>query len=232
MSARRRWGRLGSAIGVLALVALTGAGAVTVDAASPAPSVAPPSGRTTTLTGHWAIAGTSGIDLVQEGSTLHGTSAAGITISGTVDGSRVTFRWWRGASYAKAKQADRGTGTMEISPDRERLTIAAKGDDAGPGPFPTRLDAVRVHDIVASPSPKPWTWWYGLDPPAIYSVTRTYLDYVVESYTWYLQNGSWPSATVIWIQLEERYRKDDILVIGGWAANGNGPILLIPPWRR
>lgn len=229
---RRPFGILLGALGAVVLSVLLIAGAVPAVAATPAPSasVAPNGG--TGLSGHWAIAGTSGIDLVQKGSALTGSSAAGISLSGSVNGRMVTFRWWRGASYAKAKQADRGTGTMEVSLDGERLTIEAKGDDAGPGPFPTRLDAVRVHDILATASPKPWTWWYGLDTPAIYTLTRTYLDFIVESYVWSMETGYWPSATVIWIRLQDRYEQQGIVIVGGWSANGNGPILLIPPWKR
>ena len=116
------------------------------------------------LTGHWAIAGTSGIDLVQRGTALTGTSSMGISVSGTVSGRDVVFRWWRGASYEAARKVDRGTGTMTLGPSGEDLSIAAKDDEAGPGPFPTALEAIRVHDITTpSASPQPYSWYWTED---------------------------------------------------------------------
>jgi hypothetical protein len=204
-------------------------------APSPSPTGPVPSGGVN-LTGHWAIAGTSGIDLVQQGTALRGSSVAGIAVSGTVDGLRVTFRWWRGASYASAKAADRGSGVMRVSPDGERLQIAAKGDDAGPGPFPTQMDAIRVHSITG-PTATPWdyyggSWWYGQDPIQVYRVSRAYLDYLVESWVICLQTGYWPSPAVAWIKVEDAYTRAGILLVGGWLPNGGGPTLLNPTYRR
>jgi hypothetical protein len=219
---------------VVLTVALALAGsilAMTAAAASPAPSAggaASPAPASRSLTGHWAIARTSGIDLVQKGSALTGTSAMGVSLNGTVVGDQVTFRWWRGVSYAAAKKADRGNGVMQLSADGERLRIAARDEEAGPGPFPTQYDAVRVHDIVTGPSPTPWTWYYGQDWPTVYSLSRTVLDFTVESWVWCIQTGYWPSASVIWTKLEDSYTRQGILVPGGWSANGNGPNLLIP----
>jgi hypothetical protein len=226
--------RARAARAVVLTVALALAGsilAMSAAAASPAPSsgsAASPTAANRSLTGHWAIARTSGIDLVQKGSTLTGASAMGVSLSGTVAGDQVTFRWWRGASYATAKKADRGSGVMQVSADGERLRIAAKDEEAGPGPFPTQYEAVRVLDIVTGPSPTPWTWYDGQDWPTVYSLSRTVLDFTVESWIWCIQTGYWPSASVIWTKLEDSYTRQGILVPGGWSANGNGPNLLIP----
>ena len=121
----------------LVLVILFGALVLPASAASATPS--PEASGAISLTGHWAIAGTSGIDLVQRASSLSGSSEMGVSVSGTVSGDSVAFRWWRGGSYAAARKADRGTGTMRLSPNGEELSIAAKDDEAGPGPVPDRL---------------------------------------------------------------------------------------------
>ncbi|MFN8630762.1 MAG: hypothetical protein U0838_10700 [Chloroflexota bacterium] len=141
-----------------------------------------------------------------------------------------------GGSYAAAKAADRGTGTMEISLDGERSTIAAKGDDAGPGPFPTKMDAVRVHDII-TPTPTPWWYgWYSLyasssDPIQVVGGTRA-VDYFAESWKLVVETGHWPSPAVVWIKVEEKYDKAGILLIGGWLPNGGGPTLLNPAYQK
>ena len=215
-----------------ALVVLLGALALPASGASAPPS--PEASDAISLTGHWAIAGTSGIDLVQRGSSLSGTSEMGISLSGTVSGDGVSFRWWRGGSYAAAKKADRGTGTMTLDPNGEELSIAAKDDEAGPGPFPTAFQAVRVHDIV-SPSASPKVDWYGSwladDLPKIVSYSRAYLDYVVTAWMLTLQTGYWPSPAVAWIQVEDQYKREGKEMLGGWLPNGGGPAW-VPPAAR
>jgi hypothetical protein len=210
--------------------------AMPAGAATPSPSASAPSGGGN-VTGHWAIAGTSGIDLVQRGGTVSGSSAAGVAVSGTVDGLRVTFRWWRGTSYATTKAADRGTGVMQLSADGERLQIAAKADDAGPGPFPTQMEAVRVHDIMTSPAPSYgplYAYWsyYTDDPVKVYWASRAYLDYIVQSWILCMQTGYWPSPAVAWIKVEDTYAKSGVILIGGWLPNGGGPTLLNPAFAR
>jgi len=215
-----------------ALVVLLGALALPASGASAPPS--PEASDAISLTGHWAIAGTSGIDLVQRGSSLSGTSEMGISLSGTVSGDGVSFRWWRGGSYAAAKKADRGTGTMTLGPGGEDLSIAAKDDEAGPGPFPTTLRAIRVHDIV-SPSASPRIDWYGGwladDLPKIVWYSRAYLDYVVASWMLTVQTGYWPSPAVAWIQVEDQYKREGKEMLGGWLPNGGGPAW-VPPSAR
>ena len=216
-----------------ALVVLFGALALPASGASAPPS--PEASVAVSLTGHWAIAGTSGLDLVQRGTSLSGTSEAGISLSGTVSGDGVSFRWWRGRSYVAAKKADRGTGTMTLDPGGEELSIAAKDDEAGPGPFPTAFRAVRVHDIV-SPSASPRIDWYGGwladDLPKIVWYSRAYLDYVVASWMLTVQTGYWPSSAVAWIQVEDQYRREGKELVGGWLPNGGGPAWVPPAARR
>ena len=157
------------------------AGAVAGPAASGSPRPAassPPS-----LTGHWAIAGTSGLDLVQQGTSVSGTSAMGVTLAGSVAGRTVSFRWWSGPSFDRSKKSERGTGTMTLSIGGDELAIAARDDEAGPGPFPSSFNAVRVHDIIATPTraplwPEYWTW----TPPQVMSATRAYLDFVCDAW--------------------------------------------------
>jgi len=75
-------------------------------------------------TGHWASVDAGGIDLVQTGSSIRGSSASGLQISGTISGRRVSFTFWRGHSYAKADGEDRGTGSMVISADGRRASVS------------------------------------------------------------------------------------------------------------
>jgi hypothetical protein len=208
--------------------------ALPVCGASPSPAAS----GTTSLTGHWAIAGTSGIDLVQRGAALTGTSMMGISLSGTVNGRDIAFRWWRGPSYGAAKRADRGTGQMSRSADGEELAIAAKDDEAGPGPFPLALQAIRVHDIVsATASPKidwygDWYGWTAADLPKVASYGRAYLDYLATAWLLTVQTGYWPSPAVVWIQVENQYAREGRLMVGGWLPNGGGPGWVPPSMRR
>jgi hypothetical protein len=204
--------------------------ALPVCGASPSPAAS----GTISLTGHWAIAGTSGIDLVQRGDALTGTSAMGISLSGTVNGRDIAFRWWRGPSYNAAKRADRGTGHMTRSADGDALAIAAKDDEAGPGPFPTTLQAIRVHDIVsATASPRiDWYGWTAADLPKVASYGQALLDYLVTAWMLTVQTGYWPSPAVVWIQVENQYAHEGKLMVGGWLPNGGGPGWVPPSMRR
>ena len=221
---------------VAALAILLGAVGLPAFGASPSPapgSSGPSASGALSLTGHWAIAGTSGIDLVQRGSTLTGSSAMGISVSGTVSDRAVTFRWWRGASYAAAKRADRGTGTMAASSNGDELAIAAKDDEAGPGPFPAAFHAIRVHDIIATATPKPWSYsWTESDVHNIIWYTRAYLDYLATAWMLTVQTGYWPSPAVAWIQVENEYARDGKILVGGWLPNGGGPAWIPPSLRH
>jgi len=230
---RRDRGRIRLWAVCTALALLLGALAPPASGASASPS--PQASGAITLTGHWAIAGTSGIDLVQRGSSLSGTSEMGVSLSGTVSGDGVAFRWWRGGSYAAAKKADRGTGTMTLGSGGEELSIAAKDDEAGPGPFPTTLRAIRVHDIVspcASPRIDWYDGWLADDLPKIVWYSRAYLDYVVAAWMLSVQTGYWPSPAVAWIQVEDQYKRDGKELVGGWLPNDGGPAWVPPSARR
>ena len=55
------------------------------------------------VTGHWASPlEATGIDLVQSGNSVRGSSLSGLHLSGTIDGRRVRFTFWEGRSYAKS----------------------------------------------------------------------------------------------------------------------------------
>ena len=118
-------------------------------AASPAPAA---SARAMDLSGHWAVAGTSGFDITQKGSRIDGTSIAGILFTGTVSGPAASFRFWEGKSFAKADPEDRGTGSFRVSPDGNMLFVGWHNEK----PSVTSLDpvftAVRVATIIAGPS--------------------------------------------------------------------------------
>ena len=82
------------------------------------------------VTGHWASPlEAGGIDLVQSGRNVRGSSSSGLHISGTIHGRHVQFTFWRGPSYAKADPEDRGSGTMDISPNGRRATSTWQSQD-------------------------------------------------------------------------------------------------------
>ena len=112
------------------------------------------------VTGHWASVDAGGIDLIQTGTSVRGSSASGLQISGTISGRRVSFTFWRGRSYAKADRENRGTGSMVISADGRRasvrwqsqkdpaenrgaLEVARPGSPGADGPPPASEDADR-----------------------------------------------------------------------------------------
>jgi hypothetical protein len=90
--------------------------------ASPSPAATP--AVAVDLTGHWAVAGTSGFDIDQDGSRIDGASVAGIRFSGTVSGAGATFRFWSGTSYAKVDPDDRGSGSFRVTPDGRTLVVS------------------------------------------------------------------------------------------------------------
>jgi hypothetical protein len=76
------------------------------------------------LTGHWASpVDAGGIDIVQAGASLRGHSLSGITFTGTLSGNSVGFTFWRGDSYAKATDENRGTGFMKVAPGGTTLSV-------------------------------------------------------------------------------------------------------------
>jgi hypothetical protein len=81
------------------------------------------------ITGHWASPlEASGIDLVQSGSSVRGSSLSGLDLSGTIDGRRVEFIYWDGRSYAKADREDRGTGVMVVAKTGQRAKVTWRSD--------------------------------------------------------------------------------------------------------
>jgi hypothetical protein len=223
-------------IGVLTIAAAPGASAPPMTA--PGPSLGPSGPSAPSLTGHWAIAGTSGLDLVQHGTAIRGTSPMGVSLAGTIDGRQVAFRWWKGASFERAKPADRGTGIMQLSADWNSLKIAGKDEEAGRAPFPTQYAAIRVVNIIVDKTPAPSWWanymsqWPDYGAPFIVSVTRAYLDFAVVGWLFALQTGYWPSPAVAWIEVEKQYQNDGRLLIGGWLPNGGGPAWNPPVPKR
>ena len=106
------------------------------------------------LSGHWASAlDPGGIDLRQAGTSLTGDSLSGIHLSGTVSGLRVSFTFWRGSSYAKASGADRGRGTMTLTPDGRSATVTWHSQD-GEGQYNGSFSLVKVGSLAPS-SPGP-----------------------------------------------------------------------------
>jgi hypothetical protein len=128
-----------------------------VSAATPAPAAVD-------VSGHWETNDFGGMDLVQRGTAVTGTSPAGVSFTGTLTGRRVEFTFWHGASYAKADRADRGHGTMTLSPDGRTLAITWTTEEK-PSRYNGHFSAIRVGPAIppggtgpratAAPSPTP-----------------------------------------------------------------------------
>ena len=126
-----------------------------VGAAGPASVPDPSPGRTdppVNLTGHWAAADLGSIDLVQDGTSLTGTSPQGVRLRGTIAGWRATFDFWEGPSYRKADKEDRGHGTIGVSSDGRLISVTWK-TEAKSGKYNGTLTAVRVVLVGDSPDP-------------------------------------------------------------------------------
>jgi hypothetical protein len=123
----------------------------------PAAAVATPD-----LTGHWAVAGTSGFDIVQSGSHIRGSSAAGIRFAGTLTGADAAFQFWSGTSWAKADPEDRGTGSFHVSPDGRTLLVGWRDEKPTTASLDPVFTAVRVVAIVDDPAerPEPSATWF------------------------------------------------------------------------
>ena len=81
------------------------------------------------MTGHWASPlEASGIDLVQSGNSVRGSSLSGLELSGTIDGRRVGFTYWDGPPYAKAHREDRGSGVMVVAKNGQRAEVTWRSD--------------------------------------------------------------------------------------------------------
>ncbi|MDQ1323677.1 MAG: hypothetical protein QG587_1012 [Chloroflexota bacterium] len=176
---------------LLATTLLTASAVPSAKAASPGPSAAPGSGGSggtqtsdLDLTGHWAVAGTSGFDIVQKGSRIDGTSIAGIRFAGTASGRAATFRFWEGTSFAKADPEDRGTGSFRVSPDGNMLFVSWLNEKPSKSSLDPIFTAVRVATIVERPSapPEPTvTTWF---TPANFQLAQwlaATLEYPLES---------------------------------------------------
>lgn len=115
------------------------------------------------LTGHWAVAGTSGFDITQDGERIDGTSLAGVRFAGTVSGLDATFRFCSGDSYAKADPADRGAGSFRITPDGRTLIVSWRPEQVSASSLDPVFTAVRVVPIIEGPSvppeSAPTTWF-------------------------------------------------------------------------
>jgi len=146
---KRQGPRLRASVPPLALacvLALVSAGLAF--GASPAPSTKP-----VNMTGHWASPlDMSGIDLVQAGTQVTGSSLSGLHLSGTASGRRVAFVFWRGDSYDAADGENRGAGTMDVAADGNsaRVRWASEG---GEGTYNGTF--VLVRSRVAGPKTTP-----------------------------------------------------------------------------
>jgi hypothetical protein len=156
-------------------------------AASPGPSGEPRGGGSgagvASLTGHWAVAGTSGFDITQQGDRIDGTSIAGIRFTGTIAGGAATFRFWEGKSFAKADPEDRGTGSFRVGPDGQMLFVNWQNEKPSKSSLDPVFTAVRVATIAGpSTSPKPTvTTWF---TPANFQLAQwlaAALEYPLES---------------------------------------------------
>ncbi len=104
------------------------------------------------LSGHWAAADLGSIDVVQDGASLRGRSPEGVVIRGTVRGQRATFTFWHGPSYRKADKEDRGSGSIDLSPDGRFITVTWDSE-AGGGKYDGSMVAIRVVPIGGGPDP-------------------------------------------------------------------------------
>jgi hypothetical protein len=95
------------------------------------------------LSGHWETDDFGGMDLVQHGTAVSGTSPAGVSFEGTLSGRRVNFRFWHGASYAKADEENRGRGSMTLGADGRTLTVTWETEEK-PSPYNGSFTAIRV----------------------------------------------------------------------------------------
>jgi hypothetical protein len=167
---RRRRSRPGATLLALAAVtvcALAFSGRALALPGDPTPSAGPtatPKAELVDFSGHWETNGFGGMDLVQQGTAVRGTSPAGVSFEGTLSGRRVNFRFWHGASYAKADEENRGRGSMTLSADGRTLTVTWETEEK-PSPYNGSFTAIRVGPQVpmgptgskptAAPSPRP-----------------------------------------------------------------------------
>jgi len=120
-------------------VALVPWSAVPASAADPSPAPA-----LINLTGHWATPlDAGGLDIVQAGSKVSGSSLSGIHFTGTISGLQVSFTFWRGASYAKATSENRGSGTMSVSANGSSAAVTWHSED-GKGQYNGSFELMKV----------------------------------------------------------------------------------------
>ena len=159
MDSRSPWSGRGPSrrlAGLLVSLLLMGAlGPAAAAGATPAPdaTLPPVAGPPTDLNGHWAVAGTSGFDITQDGTSLTGTSAAGVQFAGWYADGVGQARFWSGASFAKTDPEDRGTATLRLGPDGNLLFIAWRNEKGGGAvSLPSAFTAVRVIPILDRPA--------------------------------------------------------------------------------
>lgn len=127
------------------------AGPSPVPVTSPDGSAGPPA----ELTGHWAVAGTSGFDIEQDGGRFAGSSVAGLSFGETLAGRHADFVFWQGSSFARADPADRGSGSFEVSPDGNQLFVTLS-----PAELRQNIDfCFFLADCFES-----WDWAHGIKP--------------------------------------------------------------------
>jgi hypothetical protein len=130
---------------LLSLIFVLSSAAPPALAATPAPSPShTPCACSIDLTGHWASpVEASGIDIVQTGTAVSGHSLSDVSFTGTISGFQVTFTFWRGASYAKATDENRGTGSIAVSADGNSANVTWSSKD-GKGQFNGQFVIVKV----------------------------------------------------------------------------------------
>jgi hypothetical protein len=123
-------------------------------AASPTarPAATPVVGPPVTLDGHWAVAGTSGFDITSDGSSITGSSVAGIRFAGSFEDGVARVRFWSGPSFAKADPEDRGTAVMQLGPDGNLLFVRWSNEKPSTSSLPSAFTATRVVPILTMPA--------------------------------------------------------------------------------
>jgi hypothetical protein len=116
------------------------------------------------LTGHWASPlEASGIDIVQSGSRVWGSSHSGLQLEGTISGRRVDFSFWRGRTFERTDPEDRGTGVMLVAKNGQRAAVTWRNDTKAPdegrfvivrvGPPDTDVPKAALADGRLDPDP-------------------------------------------------------------------------------
>jgi hypothetical protein len=166
VSRRSRPGSVLLALAVVAVCSLGFQGRALALPGDPTPSAGPtatPKADRVDVSGHWETNDFGGMDLAQQGTSVSGTSPAGVSFNGTLTGRSVSFAFWHGASYAKADEENRGHGSMTLSADGRTLAVTWATEEK-PSPYNGSFTAIRVGPQVptgptgsqptAAPSPR------------------------------------------------------------------------------